>query len=118
MIRQTVRSYGYDEIRFPIVEMTELFKRSIGEVTDIVEKEMYTFEDRNGDSLTLRPEGTACCVRAGNQAGLLYNQEQRLWYMGPMFRHERPQKGRYRQFHQFGLEVFGMQGPDIDAEVI
>ncbi len=118
MIRQTVDSYGYDEIRFPIVEMTELFKRSIGEVTDIVEKEMYTFADRNGDSLTLRPEGTACCVRAGIQNGLLYNQEQRLWYMGPMFRHERPQKGRYRQFHQFGLEVFGMQGPDIDAEVI
>lgn len=118
MIRQTVNSYGYDEIRFPIVEMTELFKRSIGEVTDIVEKEMYTFADRNGDSLTLRPEGTACCVRAGIQNGLLYNQEQRLWYMGPMFRHERPQKGRYRQFHQFGLEVFGMQGPDIDAEVI
>jgi len=111
MIRQTVNSYGYDEIRFPIVEMTELFKRSIGEVTDIVEKEMYTFADRNGDSLTLRPEGTACCVRAGIQNGLLYNQEQRLWYMGPMFRHERPQKGRYRQFHQFGLEVFGMQGP-------
>ena len=118
MIRRTVSSYGYDEIRFPIVEMTELFKRSIGEVTDIVEKEMYTFSDRNGDSLTLRPEGTACCVRAANQAGLLYNQEQRLWYMGPMFRHERPQKGRYRQFHQFGLEAFGMQGPDIDAEVI
>lgn len=118
MIRTTVSSYGYDEIRFPIVEMTELFKRSIGEVTDIVEKEMYTFEDRNGDSLTLRPEGTACCVRAGNQHGLLYNQEQRLWYMGPMFRHERPQKGRYRQFHQFGLEAFGMNGPDIDAEVI
>ncbi len=118
MIRQTVNSYGYDEIRFPIVEMTELFKRSIGEVTDIVENEMYTFADRNGDSLTLRPEGTACCVRAGIQNGLLYNQEQRLWYMGPMFRHERPQKGRYRQFHQFGLEVFGMQGPDIDAEVI
>lgn len=118
MIRRTVSRYGYDEIRFPIVEMTELFKRSIGEVTDIVEKEMYTFSDRNGDSLTLRPEGTACCVRAANQAGLLYNQEQRLWYMGPMFRHERPQKGRYRQFHQFGLEAFGMQGPDIDAEVI
>lgn len=117
-LRTIVASYGYDEIRFPIVEMTELFKRSIGEVTDIVEKEMYTFADRNGDSLTLRPEGTACCVRAANQAGLLYNQEQRLWYMGPMFRHERPQKGRYRQFHQFGLEVFGMQGPDIDAEVI
>lgn len=118
LIRQTVNSYGYDEIRFPIVEMTELFKRSIGEVTDIVEKEMYTFADRNGDSLTLRPEGTACCVRAGIQHGLLYNQEQRLWYMGPMFRHERPQKGRYRQFHQLGVEVFGMQGPDIDAEVI
>lgn len=118
VIRQTARSYGFDEIRFPIVEMTELFKRSIGEVTDIVEKEMYTFSDRNGDSLTLRPEGTACCVRAGIQNGLLYNQEQRLWYMGPMFRHERPQKGRYRQFHQFGVEVFGMQGPDIDAEVI
>lgn len=118
LIRQTVSRYGYDEIRFPIVEMTELFQRSIGEVTDIVEKEMYTFADRNGDSLTLRPEGTACCVRAGNQHGLLYNQEQRLWYMGPMFRHERPQKGRYRQFHQFGLEAFGMAGPDIDAEVI
>ncbi|MBU2426255.1 MAG: histidine--tRNA ligase [Gammaproteobacteria bacterium] len=117
-LRSIVASYGYDEIRFPIVEMTELFKRSIGEVTDIVEKEMYTFADRNGDSLTLRPEGTAVCVRAANQNGLLYNQEQRLWYMGPMFRHERPQKGRYRQFHQFGLEVFGMQGPDIDAEVI
>ena len=117
-LRSIVASYGYEEIRFPIVEMTELFKRSIGEVTDIVEKEMYTFADRNGDSLTLRPEGTACCVRAANQNGLLYNQEQRLWYMGPMFRHERPQKGRYRQFHQFGLEVFGMQGPDIDAEVI
>jgi len=117
-LRSIVASYGYDEIRFPIVEMTELFKRSIGEVTDIVEKEMYTFADRNGDSLTLRPEGTACCVRAANQNGLLYNQEQRLWYLGPMFRHERPQKGRYRQFHQFGLEVFGMQGPDIDAEVI
>jgi histidyl-tRNA synthetase len=102
----------------PIVESTALFKRSIGEVTDIVEKEMYTFDDRNGDSLTLRPEGTASCVRAGNQHGLLYNQEQRLWYMGPMFRHERPQKGRYRQFHQFGLEAFGIATPDIDAEVI
>lgn len=118
ILRTTVRNYGYEEIRFPIVEMTELFKRSIGEVTDIVEKEMYTFADRNGDSLTLRPEGTAVCVRAANQNGLLYNQEQRLWYMGPMFRHERPQKGRYRQFHQFGLEAFGMAGPDIDAEVI
>lgn len=118
ILRQTVASYGYSEIRFPIVEMTELFKRSIGEVTDIVEKEMYTFADRNGDSLTLRPEGTACCVRAGNEHGLLYNQEQRLWYTGPMFRHERPQKGRYRQFHQFGLEAFGIATADIDAEVI
>ena len=110
--------YGYQEIRFPIVESTELFKRSIGEVTDIVEKEMYTFEDRNGDSLTLRPEGTACCVRACEENGLLYNQAQRLWYMGPMFRHERPQKGRYRQFHQIGVETFGMNGPDIDAETL
>lgn len=118
VLRDTVASYGYSEIRFPIVEMTELFKRSIGEVTDIVEKEMYTFNDRNGDSLTLRPEGTACCVRAGNEHGLLYNQEQRLWYTGPMFRHERPQKGRYRQFHQFGLEAFGIATADIDAEVI
>lgn len=118
IIREVVASYGYQEIRMPIVESTDLFKRSIGEVTDIVEKEMYTFEDRNGDSLTLRPEGTASCVRAGNEHGLLYNQQQRLWYMGPMFRHERPQKGRYRQFHQFGVEVFGLQGPDIDLEVI
>lgn len=117
-IREVVASYGYREIRTPIVESTDLFKRSIGEVTDIVEKEMYTFADRNGDSLTLRPEGTACCVRAGNEHGLLYNQQQRLWYMGPMFRHERPQKGRYRQFHQFGIEAFGLNGPDIDAEVI
>ncbi len=117
-IRATVASYSYQEIRTPIVESTDLFKRSIGEVTDIVEKEMYTFDDRNGDSLTLRPEGTASCVRAGNQHGLLYNQQQRLWYMGPMFRHERPQKGRYRQFHQFGIEAFGYHSPDIDAEVI
>lgn len=117
-IREVVKSYGYQEIRTPVVESTELFKRSIGEVTDIVEKEMYTFEDRNGDSLTLRPEGTASCVRAGNEHGLLYNQQQRLWYMGPMFRHERPQKGRYRQFHQFGVETFGLAGPDIDVEVI
>ncbi|GAA0367504.1 histidine--tRNA ligase [Bowmanella denitrificans] len=117
-IRDTVKSYGYQEIRTPIVESTDLFKRSIGEVTDIVEKEMYTFEDRNGDSLTLRPEGTASTVRAGNEHGLLYNQQQRLWYMGPMFRHERPQKGRYRQFHQFGVETFGLPGPDIDVEVI
>jgi histidyl-tRNA synthetase len=110
--------YGYQEIRFPIVESTDLFKRSIGEATDIVEKEMYTFEDRNGESLTLRPEGTASCVRACEEHGLLYNQTQRLWYRGPMFRHERPQKGRYRQFHQVGLEAFGIEGPDIDAEVI
>src|SRR6185436_5609122 len=110
--------YGYAEIRFPILEQTELFKRSIGEVTDIVEKEMYTFTDRNGDSLTLRPEGTASCVRACEQHGLLFNQSQRLWYMGPMFRHERPQKGRLRQFHQIGVEAFGMIGPDIDAELI
>ncbi len=117
-VRTVLQSYGYQEIRLPIVEKTELFKRSIGEVTDIVEKEMYTFDDRNGDSLTLRPEGTAGCVRAGIEQGLLYNQQQRLWYMGPMFRHERPQKGRYRQFHQVGVEVFGMTGPDIDAELI
>lgn len=118
VLRKVVSAYGYSEIRTPIVENTALFKRSIGEVTDIVEKEMYTFNDRNDESLTLRPEGTASCVRAGNQHGLLYNQEQRLWYMGPMFRYERPQKGRYRQFHQFGVEVFGLEGPDIDAELI
>ena len=116
--RQLMQSYGYQEIRMPVVESTSLFKRSIGEVTDIVEKEMYTFEDRNGDSLTLRPEGTASCVRAAMQHGLLHNQIQRLWYTGPMFRHERPQKGRYRQFHQFGVEAFGLAGPDIDAELI
>jgi histidyl-tRNA synthetase len=113
-----LQAYGYREIRFPIVEKTELFKRSIGEVTDIVEKEMYTFDDRNGDSLTMRPEGTAGCVRAVLQHGLLNEGVQRLWYMGPMFRHERPQKGRYRQFHQIGAEVFGLSGPDIDAEMI
>ncbi|RUO59661.1 histidine--tRNA ligase [Pseudidiomarina marina] len=118
VIRQVAAQYTYQEIRMPVLESTDLFKRSIGEVTDIVEKEMYTFDDRNGDSLTLRPEGTASCVRAGNEHGLLYNQTQRLWYLGPMFRHERPQKGRYRQFHQFGIEAFGMDGPDIDAEVI
>ncbi|GAA0785761.1 MULTISPECIES: histidine--tRNA ligase [Pseudomonadati] len=118
IIRSSVSAFGYSEIRTPIVESTDLFKRSIGEVTDIVEKEMYTFEDRNGDSLTLRPEGTASTVRAGNEHGLLYNQEQRLWYMGPMFRHERPQKGRYRQFHQFGVEIYGIGSADIDAEVL
>jgi histidyl-tRNA synthetase len=117
-IRQLMASYGYKEIRMPLVESTDLFCRSIGEVTDIVEKEMYTFEDRNGDKLTLRPEGTASCVRAGIQHGLLHNQIQRLWYNGPMFRHERPQKGRYRQFHQFGVEAYGIDTPDIDAELI
>lgn len=117
-LKQVLGGYGYSEIRLPIVEQTPLFKRAIGEVTDVVEKEMYTFEDRNGESLTLRPEGTAGCVRAGIEHGLLYNQEQRLWYIGPMFRYERPQKGRYRQFHQLGAEVFGLQGPDIDAELI
>nr|WP_304186786.1 histidine--tRNA ligase [Hafnia alvei] len=117
-LKQVLASYGYSEIRLPIVEQTPLFKRAIGEVTDVVEKEMYTFDDRNGDSLTLRPEGTAGCVRAGIEHGLLYNQEQRLWYIGPMFRHERPQKGRYRQFHQLGAEVFGLNGPDVDAELI
>ncbi len=117
-LKQVLGGYGYSEIRLPIVEQTPLFKRAIGEVTDVVEKEMYTFEDRNGESLTLRPEGTAGCVRAGIEHGLLYNQEQRLWYIGPMFRHERPQRGRYRQFHQLGAEVFGLQGPDIDAELI
>ena len=117
-VQDVLGRYGYQEIRMPIVEPTELFKRSIGEVTDIVEKEMYTFDDRNGDSLTLRPEGTASCVRACEQYGLLHNQVQRLWYIGPMFRHERPQAGRYRQFHQIGVETFGMDGPDIDAELI
>lgn len=118
VFRSLMLAYGYDEIRMPLVEMTDLFKRSIGEVTDIVEKEMYTFPDRNGDSLSLRPEGTASCVRAAIQNGLLHNQIQKLWYAGPMFRHERPQKGRYRQFHQLGVEVFGLEGPDIDAEII
>jgi len=118
VVGQVLDNYGYQEIRLPIVEKTELFKRSIGEVTDIVEKEMYTFEDRNGDSLTLRPEGTAGCVRAAIENGLLHNQTQRLWYKGPMFRHERPQKGRYRQFYQIGVEVFGLADADIDAELI
>jgi len=117
-VKSVLGAYGYSEIRMPIVEQTDLFKRSIGEVTDIVEKEMYTFEDRNGESLTLRPEGTASCVRAGEEHGLLFNQTQRLWYQGPMFRYEKPQKGRYRQFHQIGVETFGMAAADIDAEVI
>ena len=110
--------YGFQEIRVPIVENTGLFKRSIGELTDIVEKEMYTFEDRSGDSLTLRPEATAGLVRAMISNGLLYNQRQKVWTMGPMFRHERPQKGRYRQFHQIDVEAFGYAGPDLDAELI
>ncbi|MGA7978939.1 MAG: histidine--tRNA ligase [Chromatiaceae bacterium] len=115
--RQVTESYGYAEVRTPVLELTELFKRSIGEVTDIVEKEMYSFEDRNGDWLTLRPEGTASCVRAAIEHGLL-TQPQRLWYRGAMFRHERPQRGRYRQFHQIGAEVLGLPGPDIDQELI
>jgi len=116
--RMLVESYGYRQIRTPIIEKTVLFARSIGVVTDIVEKEMYSFDDRNGDSLSLRPENTASVVRAGLQAGLLHDQQQRLWYCGPMFRHERPQKGRYRQFHQLGAETFGISGADIEAELI
>ncbi|MCF1182309.1 histidine--tRNA ligase [Marichromatium gracile] len=115
--RRVLEGYGYSEIRTPVVEVTDLFKRSIGEVTDIVEKEMYTFPDRNDDSLSLRPEGTASCVRATIEHGLLM-QPQRLWYRGPMFRYERPQRGRYRQFHQIGVEVFGLEGPDIDLELM
>ena len=118
VLREVAGRYGYQEIRTPVIERSDLFYRSIGEQTDIVEKEMYTFTDNNGDSLTLRPEATASCVRAGNEHGLLHNQTQRLWYTGPMFRHERPQKGRYRQFHQFGIEALGWPGPDIDAEII
>ena len=118
VLRDLMRAYGYHEIRLPLVESTPLFARAIGEVTDIVEKEMYSFEDRGGEAITLRPEGTACCVRACLENGLTYNQTQRLWYAGPMFRYERPQKGRYRQFHQFGVETFGFNGPDIDAELI
>ncbi len=117
-MKNVISAYGYNEVRMPIVEMTHLFSRAIGEVTDVVEKEMYTFEDRNGDSLTLRPEGTAGCVRSCIENSLINRDEQRLWYMGPMFRHERPQKGRYRQFHQCGVEVFGLDGPDVDAELI
>jgi len=116
-VRVVLERYGYNELRTPLVELTELFKRSIGEVTDIVEKEMYSFEDRGGDQLALRPEGTASCVRAAIEHSLL-DQSQRIWYRGPMFRRERPQRGRYRQFHQIGVEVFGLDGPDIDLEVI
>ena len=118
MARNVLGAYGYREIGLPQLEQTALFKRLVGESTDIVEKEMYTFEDRSGDSLTLRPEGTASCVRFAEENGLLFNQVQRLWYAGPMFRYERPQKGRYRQFEQIGVECFGMAGPDIDAELL
>lgn len=118
VFRDVLGRYGYQEIRLPLLERTELFKRSIGDTTDIVEKEMFTFETRGGTSVTLRPEGTAGCVRAGIGNGLLHNQRQRLWYSGPMFRYEQPQSGRYRQFYQFGAEAFGMGGPDIDAEIL
>lgn len=118
IIRDVFAGSAYSEIRMPLVEPTELFQRSIGEVTDIVEKEMYTFTDRSGVSLSLRPEGTASCMRALVEHGLLDGRQLRLWYMGPMFRHERPQKGRYRQFHQAGCETYGMPGPDIEAELI
>ena len=117
-VRRIAESYGYAEIRLPLLEQTELFRRSIGEVTDIVEKEMYTFDDRGGESLTLRPEATAGVVRAGISNGLLHNQRQKLWTAGPMFRRERPQRGRYRQFHQFDVEALGYEGPDVDAELI
>ena len=118
VLQQTMQAYAYQEIRIPIVERTELFERSIGEVTDIVEKEMYSFDDRNGESITLRPEATAGIVRAGISHGLLHNQKQKLWCAGPMFRYEKPQRGRYRQFHQFDVEALGFEGPDIDAELI
>ncbi len=118
VVREVVSSYGYDEVRLPLLEHTELFKRSIGEATDIVEKEMYTFDDRNGESLTLRPEATACMVRAGISNGWCHNQKQKLWTTGPMFRREKPQQGRYRQFYQFDVEAFGYDGPDVDAEMI
>jgi histidyl-tRNA synthetase len=118
VVREIAESYGYRNIRLPLLEHTDLFRRSIGEVTDIVEKEMYTFDDRNGESLTLRPEATAGMVRAGITNGLLHNQRQKLWTAGPMFRYEKPQKGRYRQFHQFDVEALGYEGPDVDAELI
>lgn len=117
-VKNVISAYGYSEVRMPIVEETNLFSRAVGEETDVVSKEMYTFDDRNGDSLTLRPEGTAGCVRSCIQNSLINRDEQRVWYMGPMFRHERPQKGRYRQFHQCGVEVFGLNGPGVDAELI
>ena len=118
VFRDVLDRYGYREIRLPLIERTELFRRSIGDTTDIVSKEMFTFDTQGGTSITLRPEGTAGCVRAGITHGLLHNQRQRLWYTGPMFRYERPQAGRYRQFYQFGAEAFGFEGPDIDAEMI
>ena len=118
IVMQVAESYGFSEIRLPIIERTELFQRSIGADTDIVEKEMYTFKDRNDESITLRPEATASMVRAGITNGLLHNQQQKLWTMGPMFRYEKPQKGRYRQFHQFNVEAMGYEGPDVDAELI
>jgi histidyl-tRNA synthetase len=118
VVKAVVEGYGYEEIRLPIVEFTDLFQRSVGAATDIVDKEMYSFLDRGDDSLSLRPEGTAGCVRACEENGMLYNQTQRLWYAGPMFRYERPQKGRYRQFEQIGVEAFGFEGPDVDAEHI
>lgn len=117
-VRAVLEGYGYAQVRLPLLEFTELFQRSIGEVTDIVEKEMYTFDDRNGESLTLRPEATAGMVRAAISNGLLHNQRHKLWTAGPMFRYEKPQKGRYRQFHQIDVEAFGYEGPDIDAELI
>ena len=117
-IRSIFNTYGYEEIRFPVVEKTELFSRSVGEFTDIVAKEMYTFKDKKGDGIALRPEGTAGCVRACLEHDLLRVDSPRLWYMGPMFRYERPQKGRSRQFHQASAEVFGIKDPHIDAELI
>jgi histidyl-tRNA synthetase len=116
--KEIFEAYGYQQIRIPVMERTELFSRSIGETTDIVQKEMYTFEDRNGSSVTLRPEATAGIIRAGLSNGLFHNQQQKLWCNGPMFRHERPQKGRYRQFHQLNVEAIGFAGPEIDAELI
>ena len=117
-LQKVIASFAYEEIRLPLLEFTELFARGVGEATDIVEKEMYTLADRDGDSLSLRPEGTASCVRALEENGLLYNQSQRVTYAGPMFRYEKPQKGRYRQFYQIGAEAFGFAGPDVDAELI
>jgi len=117
-ISSVIKSFGYQKIQFPVLEMTELFSRTIGEETDIIGKEMYTFKDRNGDSISLRPEGTAGCVRAGIEHGLFYHQIQRLWYLGPMFRHERPQQGRYRQFQQWGVEVIGVDGHSVEAELL